>query len=122
LPQASLIAIVDDDESMRESVAGLIRSLGYAATSFASAEAFLGSPRLTEADCLISDVKMKGMSGLDLLAHLRGLRPALPVILISAFIDPEMHRRAMAGQVFRLLGKPFDEVVMVECLRSALER
>jgi FixJ family two-component response regulator len=120
LSAAPLIAIVDDDESLRVSVAGLIRSLGYRACTFDSAEAFLRSEPRASVSCVIADVRMPGMDGMALLRRLRSLGPEPPVILVTAFADQGLRRRAVAAGAYCLLEKPFEETVMADCLHGAM--
>lgn len=115
------VAIVDDDDSVRTAVGSLVRSLGFDALAFASAESFLASGRLDEVDCLISDVQMPGMSGPQLQDHLASRRGDLPVILITAFPEERLRRQAEAAGACGFLAKPFDGQAMVRCLEAALE-
>jgi FixJ family two-component response regulator len=117
---APLISIVDDDESMRESTKGLVRSLGYQAATFASAEEFLQSERVNDTSCLIADVQMPGLSGIDLQSCLiaRGVR--MPTILITAFPEEGARRRAMTAGAVGYLDKPFSEESLLKCLDTAL--
>jgi FixJ family two-component response regulator len=116
-----LIAIVDDNEAVRVSVECLVRSLGYRACAFPSAEEFLGSAAPAMADCIIADVRMPGMDGMELLRRMRAAEGAPPVILVTAFADEALRRRAHADGAHCLLDKPFDECTMVECLRQVLD-
>jgi FixJ family two-component response regulator len=115
-----LISIVDDDESMRESTKGLVRSLGYQAATFASAEEFLQSERIDDTTCLIADVQMPGLSGIDLQSRLvdRGIRT--PTIFITAFPEEGTRRRVMTAGAVGYLGKPFSEESLLKCLDTAL--
>jgi FixJ family two-component response regulator len=117
---APLISIVEDDESMRESTKGLIRSLGYQAATFASAEEFLQSDSVGDTSCLIADVQMPGLSGLDLQRWLidRGVR--LPTIFITAFPEEGTRDRALTAGAVGYLGKPFSEESLLKCLDTAL--
>jgi FixJ family two-component response regulator len=119
---ATLISIVDDDEEMREATKGLIRSLGYHAVTFASAEDFLQSDSVDETSCLIADVQMPGLSGIDLQRGLiaRGLE--MPTIFITAFPEERTRLRALTAGAFGYLGKPFSEQSLVSCLDKALGR
>jgi FixJ family two-component response regulator len=118
--RAPLISIVDDDESMRESTKGLVRSLGYEAAAFASAEEFMQSERVGDTSCLIADVQMPGLSGIDLQNWLiaRGVR--MPTIFITAFPEEGTRLRAMSAGAVGYLDKPFSEESLVKCLASAL--
>ena len=114
------ICVIDDDESMRASLEGLLRSLGYAVRCFDSAEAFLGSPARERCACVISDVQMPGMSGLDLQEKLRAARIATPFIFITAFGEGQVQARAMNGGAVCFLRKPFDADALIGCLNRAL--
>src|SRR5262249_59986373 len=107
MAKKSLIAIVDDDESIRVSTANLIRAFGFAARGFASAEEFLQSPELGETSCVISDVQMPGIGGLELQSQLGSTHRRTPVIFITAFPDPRIQERALAGGAVCFLPKPF---------------
>ncbi|WP_188574835.1 response regulator transcription factor [Azorhizobium oxalatiphilum] len=115
-----MIVIIDDDESVRTATQSLVRSLGFGASCFESAEAFLGSPLLGAADCVISDVQMPGMSGIDLTRHLNARGHATPVILITAFPEDRIRRQADAAGAFGFFAKPFDGHTMIECIDRAL--
>jgi len=117
-----LIAIVDDDESTRESVKSLVRSLGFAAETFASAEDFLTSPYLDEAACLIADVNMPGMSGPNLHRQLVASGKDIPTILITAFPTDSLRKRALDAGVMCFLKKPFAEDDLVSCIERALAK
>jgi FixJ family two-component response regulator len=118
--RAPLISIIDDDESMLESTKGLVRSLGYQVATFASAEEFLKSERVDDTSCLIADVRMPGLSGIDLQRRLiaRGVR--MPTIFITAFPEEATRRRAMTAGAVGYLGKPFSEESLLSCLDAAL--
>jgi FixJ family two-component response regulator len=118
---ATLISIVDDDEEMREATKGLIRSLGYQAAAFASAEEFLQSDSVDNTSCLIADVQMPGLSGIDLLRDLiaRGIK--VPTIFITAFPEEGTRICALTAGAFGYLGKPFSEDSLLECLNRALD-
>jgi len=121
VPKAKpLISIVDDDESMREAVKGLMKSLGYRAEAAASAEEFLRSPYVRRTSCLIADVQMPGMTGLDLHRHLSASGKVIPTVLITAYPDDSVRERALAAGVIGYLSKPFDENDLLACIRSAL--
>lgn len=120
LPDDNTICVIDDDESMRASLEGLLRSLGHAVRCFASAEAFLGSPAHTHCACVISDVQMPGMSGLDLQEKMRAARIATPFIFITAFGEGQARARAMNGGALCFLRKPFDADALIACLSRAL--
>jgi FixJ family two-component response regulator len=122
LSSAAVISIVDDDDSVRAAMSSLIRSLGHLAYEFASAEAFLASPRLQDTSCLIVDVQMPGMSGLDLQAALLARQPGLPVIVITAFPADRVRKRAEAAGAAGFFSKPVDSQSMIDCLDAALMR
>ncbi len=111
---------VDDDFRVRESIESLVESAGYATLLFASAEEFLKSGELAGATCLITDVRMPGMDGIELQRRIRIQRPALPVIFISAHNDEEIRQRALAGGAVDFLYKPFDAADLLEVIRTAL--
>jgi FixJ family two-component response regulator len=117
-----LISIVDDDESHREATKGLIRSLGYQAATFASAEEFLQSDSVDNTSCLITDVQMPGLSGIDLQRGLIARGVEMPTIFITAFPEEGTRVRALTAGAFGYLGKPFSEESLVECLDKALGR
>ena len=117
-----LISIVDDDEPMREAVKGLMKSLGYRVEVAASAEEFLRSPYVRRTSCLIADVQMPGMTGLDLHCHLSASGKGIPTVLITAYPDDSVRERALAAGVIGYLSKPFDETDLLACIRSALTR
>ena len=117
-----MISIVDDDEPIREAVKGLMKSLGYRAEATASAEEFLRSPHVRRTSCLIADVQMPGMTGLDLHRYLSASGKPIPTILITAYPDDGVRERALAAGVIGYLSKPFDENDLLTCIRSALTR
>ena len=98
-----------------------MRSLGYDVAAFPSAADFLASPRLTETACLIADVHMPAMTGLELYEHLIGAGYAIPTILVTAYPDDVDHARALNHGVVCYLRKPFDEQCLIRCLRAALQ-
>ena len=116
----ALISIVDDDESIRESTKGLIRSLGYQAATFASAEEFLQSDSVDRTACLITDVQMPGLSGIDLQRGLIAQGVRMPTIFITAFPEEETRARAMKAGALGYLSKPFSEDSLLKCLDTAL--
>lgn len=121
MPQTTqLIAIVDDDESVRSAVLGVLKSVGLKARSFASAEEFLKSGQPSETACLITDVRMPGISGLELQARLAEQDCRIPIIFITAYGDTRMRSQAMKAGAVVFLGKPFDDKVLIESVRSAL--
>lgn len=120
MSKVPVIAIVDDDASVREATRGLIRSLGYSAVAFSSAEEYLQSERVHDTSCLISDVKMPGMNGIDLQDRLIADGHHTPIIFMTAFPTEILRARALKGGALGFLSKPFDEERLLECLRSAL--
>jgi FixJ family two-component response regulator len=117
-----LVAIVDDDESVQIALQDLIESDGLSALCFSSAERFLDSGTRNEAACLIADIRMPGMSGLELQARLKAERCRIPIIFITAHGDGEMRLRAIQGGAVEFLSKPFDDAVLLEIVHTALER
>lgn len=114
-----LIAVIDDDESVRVSLEGLVRSLGHRVCSFASAEAYLGAR--AACDCVISDLQMPGgMDGIELIEALAASGDATPVILITAFADAHIKARAEKAGAACCLKKPFDGAKLIDCLNAAL--
>jgi FixJ family two-component response regulator len=116
------IAVVDDDEAVRDALRNLLASLDLGVATFASAEAFLASPASTAASCLITDVQMPGMSGLDLQRHLAGSGNRMPVILITAFPLDHARRQAEADGAVGFFAKPFDARLMIDCIERALAK
>jgi FixJ family two-component response regulator len=117
-----MIAVVDDDEMVRTGLERVLRTSGYPATAFASAEEFLASGRLQECRCLIADIRMPGLSGLDLQSRLIDDGHPIPIIFITAHGDEKMRIRAMRAGAAAFLAKPFDRVVLLERVRACLER
>ena len=120
MSQVPLVSIVDDDESVRAAMSSLVRSLGYEACVFASAEAFLSSPRLHHTACLIVDVQMPGMTGLELQAELHARRYGIPTIFITAFSEERIRRRAEAAGAVGFFSKPVEAHIIIGCLDAAL--
>jgi FixJ family two-component response regulator len=116
-----LVAIVDDDESVQRALQDLIESDGLSALCFGSAEQFLDSEARNKAACLIADVRMPGLSGLELQAKLKAERCRIPVIFITAHGDAEMRIHAMRQGAVEFLSKPFDDAVLLEIVHAALE-
>ena len=117
-----IVAAVDDDFRVRESIKSLLESAGYAPLVFSSAEEFLQSGALARATCVISDVRMPGMDGIELQRHIRLERPALPVILISAHYNAEVRQMAIDEGAVDVLYKPFDAAELLKIIQSALTR
>lgn len=117
-----LIAIIDDDESLRQALEGFVRSLGHRAAGFASAEAFLAADDIAGYDCLISDIQMPGLSGIELKQLLTERHYRLPAILITARSDPGLAEKAQASGALCLLKKPFEADMLIACIDRALAR
>jgi FixJ family two-component response regulator len=120
MPKRSLVSVVEDDQFFRESMSGLMRSLGYRVEAFASAADFFASPRLAETACLIADVNMPGMTGIELYRHLRDAGRAIPTILVTAYPNDVDRIRASTDGVVCYLRKPVNEQQLKECLHAAL--
>jgi len=117
-----LVAIVDDDDSVRGTLQELLRSAGFPSRAFESAEAFLGSGHQQETACLITDIRMPGMSGLELQAKLNAERCKIPTIFITAHGDEEMRFQALRAGAVEFLSKPFDDEVLIDSILAALNR
>jgi len=117
-----LVAIVDDDESVRATTDSLVRSLGYAANTFPSAEEFLRSKRLDEFSCVIADVQMPGMSGVELQAHLLTRGSHVPFIFFTAFPDEQVREQALGAGAICYLTKPVDVDILIQGLQAALKK
>jgi FixJ family two-component response regulator len=120
MPKASLVSIVEDNQFFRESMRRLMRSFGYTVETFASATDFLASPRIGETGCLIADVNMPRMTGLELHKRLIEMGHAIPTILVTAYPDIDVRTRALKDGVVCYLRKPVDENHLIRCLRAAL--
>jgi len=118
----TLISIIDDDQPYRESMRKLIMLLGYTVEAFPSAADFLASRHLPETACLIADVHMAGMTGVELHRHLVDARYAIPTILVTAYPDEAVRDRALEAGVVCYLSKPVDDRELERCIRSALKR
>src|SRR6201981_958056 len=114
-----LISIVDDDALARDGIGQLIESLGYKAVTFISAEHFLESGLIAETACLITDLQMPGLNGLELQEALRSQGCRIPIILITAFPNEKHRNRALEGGALGFLSKPFDESSLIQCLAAA---
>jgi FixJ family two-component response regulator len=119
--KAKVIAIVDDDELMRSALQGMLKSLGLRSQAFASAEEFLRSGEQHQTACLIADIRMPGMSGLELQAKLNAEHCRIPTIFITAHGDTKMRMQALRAGAVEFLAKPFDDEVLIESVRAALE-
>ena len=122
MPDKPLISIVDDDEAVREATKGLMRALGFLAETFGSAEDFLNFDRLHSTACLIADVQMPQMSGLDLHRHLMASGVSIPTILITAYPDDSVRTRALKAGIVGYLTKPFNKDDLLVYIHSALDR
>ena len=122
MPTKTLISIIDDDEDVREAIAGLMKSWGFTVEAFPSAVDFLASPNVRDTSCLIVDVHMPRMTGIELHRRLVELGYAIPTILISAHLDDSVRARALADGIICYLTKPCDEDALLGCVWSALER
>src|SRR5579863_4796630 len=118
-PNASLVGIVDDDSGQRESISSLVRSVGLRSAVFSSAEEFLGSEELKYADCLILDVRMPRISGLDLQSRLAEMACRIPIIFATGYSDEEVQRRALDDGAVAFLHKPFSDEALFDALRLA---
>ena len=116
----SLVSIVDDDESVRESLPDLLRELGFSAEAFSSAEAFLASDFVSETSCLLLDVAMPGMSGPELQQELIGRQQEIPIVFITANGDKTVRPRLLAQGAVECLFKPFSEAALLDALNAAL--
>jgi FixJ family two-component response regulator len=116
-----LVAIVDDDDLMRSALQGLLKSVGWPAQAFASAEEFLQSGQQRATACLITDIRMPGMSGLELQARLKAEHCRIPTIFITAHGDAKMRMQALRAGAVEFLAKPFDDEALLESVRAALE-
>ncbi len=116
-----MVAVIEDDESYRAAVQRLLKSAGLPVRSFASAEDFLKSGQQQETGCLIADIQMPGMSGLDLQAKLNAEHCPIPIIFITAHGDEEMRLQAMRAGAVKFLAKPFDGAILLDSVRVALK-
>jgi FixJ family two-component response regulator len=121
MPTGPVIVIVDDDESVREGTADLVKSMGFIAAAFPSAKGFLQSNQIRRTACLISDVRMPGMTGLELYDYLIGSGNVIPTILITAFPNDRDRVRAMRSGVTSYLSKPFSEDELLACIHAGLK-
>ena len=119
--KTTLVAIVDDDELMRSALQGLLKAVGLPARAFASAEEFLKSGQQQDTACLIADIRMPGMSGLELQARLNAEHCRIPTIFITAHGDAKMRMQALRAGAVEFLAKPFDHEALLESVRAALE-
>jgi FixJ family two-component response regulator len=116
-----MVAIVDDDDLMRGALQGLLKAVGLPAQAFASAEEFLNSGQQSQAGCLIADIRMPGMSGLQLQAQLNAEHCRIPIIFITAHGDEKMRMQALRAGAVEFMAKPFNDEALLESVRAALE-
>ncbi|KQV70211.1 response regulator [Rhizobium sp. Root1220] len=121
MPHTSTIAIIDDDEAIREALDDLVHSCGYQSKLFASAEEFLSYDRRSAFDCMLVDVKMPGLSGIELQTELNKEPQRPPMIFMTSYRDERTRAAAMDGGAFAFLGKPVDIDTLLDCLASALD-
>jgi FixJ family two-component response regulator len=119
--KTKLVTIVDDDELLRSALQGMLKSVGLPSRAFASAEEFLKSGQQQQTACLIVDIRMPGMSGLELQAKLNAEHCRIPTIFITAHGDAKMRMQALRAGAVEFLAKPFDDEVLLESVRAALE-
>ena len=117
-----LVSVVDDDESIRESLPDLLKELGFAVQAFSSAEAFLASDYVAQTRCLILDIAMPGMTGPELQLELKNRRQAIPIVFITAHKDDIVRPRVMEQGAVDCLFKPFSDTALLEALNAALDR
>jgi FixJ family two-component response regulator len=120
MPKAFLVSVVEDDRFFRDSMRRLMKSLGHSVEAFSSAADFLASPRLVETACLIADVHMPAMTGIELYRHLIETGHAIPTILMTAYPDNDARSLALKEGIICYLRKPIDEEQLKRCLRAAL--
>jgi FixJ family two-component response regulator len=118
--RSSLIAVVDDDISVRESVESLLKSVGFQVNTYSSAEEFLGSPKLNAADCLVLDVRLDGMSGPDLQRELKTGGHSIPIVFVTAHETEALRERMLADGAIDCLLKPFNDDTLLDAVEVAL--
>jgi FixJ family two-component response regulator len=121
MAKGALVSVVDDDESVRESLPDLLKEFGFAVQVFSSAEEFLSSDSIAQTACLILDIAMPGMSGLDLQQELRRRRQEIPIVFITANGDENIRSRLLGRGAVECLFKPFNETALLNALDAALE-
>jgi FixJ family two-component response regulator len=119
--KTKIVAIVDDDDLMRGALQGMLKSVGLPSQAFSSAEEFLTSGQQHQTACLIADIRMPGMSGLELQAKLNAERCRIPTIFITAHGDEKMRMQALRAGAVEFLAKPFDDEALLDSVRAALE-
>ena len=117
----ALVSIVDDDDLTRRALQGLLKAVGLQAQAFASAEEFLNSGQHHQTACLIADIRMPGISGLELQSKLNAEHCRIPTIFITAHGDEKMRLQALRAGAVEFLAKPFDDIALIESVRAALE-
>ena len=122
MDEVPIISVIDDDASVRTATARLLGSMGFSAQAFASAQEFLLSPRLRETSCLIADVEMPGMSGIELQDYLIAQGHETPIIFITAYPQDRIREQVMRAGAIDFLSKPFDEPRLLECVKRALTK
>ena len=122
MSSSPLVAIVDDDPSIREATSNLLQAAGFSTATFADAESFLKSAGERHAACLVADMRMPGMSGLELHQHLAASGAPIPTVLITAYASDATHLRAREAGIVCCLAKPFAPDELLECVRGALAR
>lgn len=121
MPSKTLISVIDDDESVREAIAGLVIWLGFQVRMFPSAVEFLSSPSVADSSCIIADVQMPQMTGIELHKRLTQLGYGIPTILITAYPNEAVRDRVLADGVVCYLSKPLDNATLIASIRSALD-
>ena len=122
MQNVSIVSIIDDDESVRLAVKSLVRSLGLMAYTFASAEEFLQSPHVNDTSCLITDVQLPGMNGLQLQSLVVAQRRDVPIIFVTAFPEERFQKGALEAGAVAFLSKPFDGQALITLVEGALKR
>jgi FixJ family two-component response regulator len=122
MPEGPLVAIVDDDKSMRKATQDLLKAAGFSTAAFQDAASFLGSPSRAAAACLVADMRMPGMSGLELHLELRAAGQGIPTVIITAHPEELAQARAREAGITCFLIKPFAPDELIECVRAALEK
>lgn len=120
--EGTLISIIDDDDSLRSALVGLVRSLGYRASGFANAEEFLAAGDAVKCDAIVTDIQMPGLSGIELKERLNAEGCSAPVIMITARSEAGVQERAMASGALCVLKKPFAAEALIDCLERALAK
>ena len=120
-PPKPMVSVIEDDDSLAEAIAGLLRSAGYRTSVHRSAEAFLDSSEFAAAACVVADIQLPGMSGIDLIAQLQTSPvAAIPVIMMTARVEKDLEVRAIASGAFYFLQKPFTADVLLDCIERAI--